>query len=195
MAYIHDPEDITPQMSSNTTPAPNVVSASSSYSDYLPWRIFNHAGGAGNIIWLTFGVPTPLNPEWIKFDFGVGNLHVINIKYIMVNIGAEAGVGDLNNPRDWLLQGSNNDADWTTLDSQEDITWVIDEVKTFYFASPTGLAYRYCRLLITDYNPAGYPYLAMAEMELFESLEAGPADYLVQYRRVRRPGYVAGKIV
>lgn len=188
MAYTHDPNDITAGMTTSNTPSPNVVYESSYYGDYRGWKAFDHV--AGEYKWLTFSLPTPAAPQWIKFDFGEGHQYNFDVKYIMVNQGSAAGVGNNDNPRDWLLQASNDDINWVTLDSQADITWVIDEVKEFFFSNSNS--YRYLRLYITDYNPAGYNYLALSEFEILETPTALPADRLVQYRRTRRPGPVAG---
>lgn len=191
MAYEHDPGDITVQMTSDAAPPPNVTSASSYTTVYGAWRAFDHIQGVNPSNWCTFSLPTPQAPQWLQFDFGAGITHVVN-RYKGTNVGAWAGVDGLDTPRDWLFQGSNDpNIGWDTLDSREDIEWVIDETKEFAFSN--SVDYRYYRLYITDYNPyAPYPLLLLGELELFEPIPAPPADRLVQYRRTRRPGPVAG---
>jgi hypothetical protein len=165
MSYVHDPNDLTPLMTSDTTPSPNVASASSSYATYLAWRAFDHVPSPipNYSIWLTFNYP-PNYVTWLQFDFGAGHAQVVN-RYRMTNIGAAAGVSNGDNPRDWLFQGYNGSS-WDTLDSRADIEWVVDETKEFSFSN--AVAYEKYRIYITEINVyAPYPYLAIAELELF----------------------------
>lgn len=138
MAYVHDPDDITEDMTSNTTPSPNVTSASTELgAGYRAWNGFDH--DAVNM-WGTAN-PTSL-PEWLQFDFGAGNSWIVT-KYKLTGNFWEGP----NSPGAWKFQGSNNGVDWVDLDTRSGQTWVAQETKTFNFSNST--AYRYYRLYVT----------------------------------------------
>ena len=167
--YSHNADDVTPEMTSSSAPAPNVVSASSQVSDwYGAWRAFKHA--VGSDYWLTSGVPT----GWIKFDLGAGNASVVS-SYTLSN--STVGGNENQAPKTWTLQGSNDDSNWDVLDTQTDApTWTASEMRTYPFANST--AYRYYKIDITV-NQGAAIYLAIGEIELISSSEDISGDLAV----------------
>lgn len=158
--YVHNSDDLTPLMTSNTSPSPNVASASSEYSSiYAAWKAFNHLSDVDTTRWLT-----TIKPAWLKFDFGVGNSEVV-VRY---TISAEDSSSRMDQyPKTWTLQGSNNDSDWTVLDTQTNVTtWFAKEMRIYGFSNE--IVYRYYKLNITENN--GSTYLAIGEFELMGAL-------------------------
>ena len=144
--------DITPNMTSGTAPSPNVVTFSSSYGpgnpSYLGYKAFD--GDVGTY-WNMDSSSGTSAGQWIKFDFGSGNTHMV-IKcriYNQVNHGLNA----------FKIQGSNNDSDWTDIYSDNCVNaqgW-----NEFTFTNTT--AYRYYKLLcVSGYNATN---LAIFEVE------------------------------
>lgn len=156
-SYVHNPDDITPLMTSDTAPSPNVVSASSNLSNYPPYGAFTHtANSAVGQVWVT---DTDITTGWIKFDFGVGNTHRV-IKY---TVSAYDGANIARSPKTWTLQGSNNDSDWDVLDTQTNVAaWIDLEMRTYSFSNTT--AYRYYKMDFTA-NQGGTTYLIIGEIE------------------------------
>lgn len=153
--------DLIPIMTSNTTPS-GVASASSEF----------HAGTSAykaldddstNTYWLgsNGGV------DWLKYDFGSGNLKKIAKYTLRMNTIPEPNRA----PKNWTFEGSNNDSDWDILDTQTNqINWGSGERRDFIFANVTF--YRYYRLNVTANNgDATYTQVRDMEMmakELFE---------------------------
>ena len=141
--------DILPAMTSNSTPFPFVVNATSCLvePDYSPYKAFDDSADGK---WVSVGAPT--FPQWIKIDIGAS---YTVIKYtITSNLAADS-------PKDWEYQGSNNNSSWTTLNIQNNISFAAAEKKTYTFSNPT--AYRYYRLLVVNFN--GGFQLQIVEME------------------------------
>ena len=154
--YVHNPNDLTTEMTANDVPSPNVVSASTNYHTMLPWEAFSHVVDPYGNCWATSGVPT----GWLKFDFGSGNSGIAGTYTVTC--------GDGNNltraPKTWTLQGSNNDTDWDVLDTQTNVpAWTaLGEMRIYSISSPA--AYRYYKLDITGNH--GNAYLIVGEVEL-----------------------------
>lgn len=161
-AYTHDENDLTVQMTGDSSPPPFITTCSPDGTQPAYWA-FDHTADVH--CWLTFHLPTPSSTQWVGFDFGADGLQVIT-SYKMTVCDAPCGVSNLNNPRDWHFLGSLNDVDWTILDTHEDVEWQLGETKEFSFSN--SQAYRFYRLLVSDaniYTP--YPFLAVIELELF----------------------------
>jgi len=183
MSYTHDTDDITALMTAADAPSPNVVSDSSHYSETYPgWHAFDHA--AVQNAWVGGNGIDP--PIWVKFDFGSGNSHVVN-RYKITSSSYNAGEG---RPSEWKFQGSNDDNAWTDLDSRTGEYFTIEQTLEYAFSNLT--AYRYYRLYITAYYYYTNHYLVLSEIEFFEPVITAPNDRLVNYRRTRHPGLVAG---
>lgn len=153
--YVHNPDDLTPQMTSNSAPSPNIVSASSTYHIGEEYYCFNHdpvvywVASSGNIT------------GWIKFDFGSGNEHKVN-EYLMA---AHDYGHSTTSPKSWTFQGSNDDSTWTTLDTQTNqALWDAKEMRTYAFTN--NVAYRYFKIDVTE-NQGSTDLLRLGEIELY----------------------------
>ena len=132
---------VTPEMTANDAPSPNVASASTEYNgDYQAWEAFDHVSDSGSDSWIT---TSGTKTGWVKLDFGNGNGKTIT-KYTLTSRLDET----TSAPKSWVFEGSNNDSDWDELDSQSDITdWSNNETKSFEIDNETS--YRYVRLSIS----------------------------------------------
>jgi len=150
----HLGEDITPPMTSNTSPSPYNVTASSRFSGYEEWKAFNHNHGASDI-WVANGFS-----GWIQFDFGSP---VTISKYA---IQARNNVNAIYaTPRDWTLKGSNDGANFTVLDSHvlaNTPQWSPNERREFILSAP--VTYRYYRIDGSVDSKWG-AYMAIGEIE------------------------------
>jgi len=98
-------------------------------------------------------------PDWLKYDFGVGNTETIT----QYRLFAPDLATDIYNLKNWTFQGSNNDADWDTLDTQTNVVWVQDTWYAYPISNST--AYRYYKLVITA-NFGANNYGLVQEMEM-----------------------------
>ena len=178
MAYTHDPLDITPTMTANNAPSPNVASASSEHSSpYSPWYAFDdyQPSGSPSDCWSTAYLTTT---GWLKFDFGSGNTKVV--KSYKITTRAYQGGTDAKDsaPKIWTLQGSNNNSDWTTVDTVTNYAGWTTYNETKEFICDAQGSYRYYMLNVTANNGSA-SYLCIGELELFS-----PPDAAVWLRRI-----------
>ncbi|MGG3504995.1 discoidin domain-containing protein [Paenibacillus lautus] len=140
-------------MTSNSTPSPYVVSASSADPNYPAYLAFDGVNATVTDCWVC-----PSNSGWLKIDLGtqiaVGN-YEIEKGY---RFAADA-------PKEWTFEGSNNDADWTILDTQTNqINWTNGEKRSYMIANP--MSFRYYRVsVVTSENS---PYLTIGALNLLE---------------------------
>lgn len=114
-------------MTSNTAPAPYVISGSSDFGAGL--EIF-HAFSTGQS-WAQIGTP-----QWLKID--LGSPKALTSYSIQSRIDSLA-----HQPTAWTLQGSNDDSTWTTVDTRSGIATVaVGAIIGTWTASGT---YRYWR--------------------------------------------------
>jgi hypothetical protein len=155
------------QMTADNAPSPNIVSASSSFTGWAPWRVFNRTINNTTVDgWFTASGNTT---GWIQYNFGAGNAKVIG-GYSIIGIQADrTGVdNDMEVAKDWTLQGSNDGATWTILDTQTNQNgWKVGAKNYYYFENQT--AYQYWRLNITANNGSAV-IVGVAEIELLPSL-------------------------
>lgn len=149
--------DITPIMTSNTTPSPYVVSASSEFNaGYKAWNAFdNTVNDSTSDGWVSSASPN----QWLKIDFNKST--VIN-SYEITNRGY---AGDVKIPKSWILQGSNDDLTWKDLDTRtnEFVEQTPMSKKMFKCGRH---AYRYYRLYINEYhNPSSY--ISIGQLRFF----------------------------
>lgn len=102
--------------------------------------------------WWSYTTPYP---HWIEYDLGSGVTKVA-ASYAIMGCSNANFLG-------WNFQGSNDNSNWTTLDSRTGISLLNGSFTTFTFTNST--AYRYYRLLMTDYVPWG----RLKEIEMYES--------------------------
>ncbi len=111
-------------MTSNSVPSPNVISASSTFTGHNPWEAFE--GNTGGNAWAS----NAAEPNWLKWDAGAGNANSVD------RVDLAIGLAGSYNPIDWAVEGSNNDSDWTELSSYTghtitDFGGGTDQVTTF----------------------------------------------------------------
>lgn len=159
--YSHNTRDITPQMTSENTPSPCIVSTTSEDAGQEGWKAFTHTTNDGG--WQTGEGYSGAHPASIIFDLGEGNAKSVSDYTLTSSPDAS---------KSWSLYGSNNNTDWTLLDSQSSINFGMDypnqddpAMISFNIASPAS--YRYYKITETLYDSYG----GFAEIELIE--EAG----------------------
>lgn len=150
--------DVTPIMTSNTTPSPYVVSATSTNTE--PYKMFDND-------------PDTFYRSGINFTTGT----------ICIDMGSEVVVDcySLNNNYNaalysmntWTLEGSNDNSEWTVLHSVSSKNdWVLNETYSYFFAN--NQAYRYYRINCTAKN--GSNSICISEMKLYQSQDT---EYVV----------------
>ena len=159
--YAHNSNDLTPVMTSNTTPSPVVVSASTEYnSSYAAWKAFDHLGGTSG--WAS----TVGNTGWLKVYSG-GDLWTVT--YYTITSCTDSLVAMA---KDWTLQGSTDNNSWVTLDTRtSQISWASDDMRTYAITSPGN--YSYYKLDITD-NCGNPDATEVGELELVGTIYVAP---------------------
>lgn len=99
--------DITPLMTSDTTPAPYITSADTSFGATSPWKALDNT----TAYWYT-SVSTPVDVtlgHWWKLNFGtqkfIGKIALKSFPYS----------GTVHTIKDFIVWGSNNNSTWTEL--------------------------------------------------------------------------------
>ena len=131
-------------MTSNTTPVPFVVSASSFVnSTYPAWKAFSGVYNNDADSWVSSSNDTN---KWIKIDFG-------SIKKVNKTILRQRKVNSTTTaPKDFILYGSNDDITYNKIHEVNNLKWEIGENKTFSFNS---VSYRFYRLNILSTTDGG----------------------------------------
>lgn len=150
---------VNPEMTSNVTPSPYIVSCSSAYSDtYEGWKAFNGTTIDGDDAWMTANGTVS---GWLSIDLNAPT--IVNCYRLAArNI---AGGGSFC-PRDWTFEGSNNNLNWDILDTRVFVMFQDYETKTFAFQNNTP--YRYYRINITS-NWTGTDYISIGELTLYQT--------------------------
>jgi len=166
-------------MTSNSAPAPYVVSRSSVYnSTYEGWKAFNQTNTDNTDCWATVNGTTT---GWLAYDTG-RNTRVDY--YRLASRNHTDGI--TSSPRDWTFEGSNNNVDWEVIDTQTEQTFDNAEEKTYYLSSPVW--YRYFRINVTANN--GHSYLCIAEFSFGETMRLALPKDIVGNERVGGNGVV-----
>lgn len=133
-------------MTTNSSDAPFVASASSSFSaSFLPYKAFDGVVGASGTNWLGTGNGV----DWLQLDTGNASGYLLASYAIAVNTQPEP----TRAPKNWTMQGSNDGSSWTTLDTQTNQTgWTSGQTRTFTIGTPGTTFYRYFRVNITANN-------------------------------------------
>lgn len=159
--------DVTPQMTSQNTPAPYSASASNNASASMSgWKVFDHDKTNTLNAWST---DSWTYAGWVQFDFGAGNEKAIG-KYAVTSIN-HAGAASANSPKNWIFQGSQNGSTWVNLDTRNNVTgWLAAETKEFMFDNSTK--YRYYRINVSSGQTSNQA-ICIQELEMMESLSSG----------------------
>lgn len=135
-------KNITPKMTSNTTPAPYVISGTNFWSTGYDGKYAFDGLTGGTYTAFTGSTGT------LIIDFGANNLKKV-CKYIYVPIPS----GTTRNAKSWTFEGSNDSVSWTILDTRpSEINWAAGEARGYEFNNNTG--YRYYKLNVTANNGA-----------------------------------------
>lgn len=152
--------DVTPKMTSNTTPTPYVASASSVYGNearYYAYRAFNGTSVDANDAWLSAGIATP---QYIMLDFGTPT--TVDTVTMLINNPNASTVA----PKDFTVQGSNNGTDFTIIKAFSETSWTSNVLKTLQLGA--SVTYRYFKVNITSNN--GYSgYVGISQLRLLSS--------------------------
>ena len=149
---------VVPVMTSNTAPS-GVVSASSNYPDYEPYKAFRRSNVTGG--WMTSSGNT-VN-AYIQYQF----LEPKVIGRIVVYNMADADTDDIA-CRKFVLQGSNNGTSFSDLVVCEITS--SDPGARFAFEVENGTAYQYYRLTVKEVY--GDYYVGFGEIDLMEKYVA-----------------------
>jgi hypothetical protein len=141
-------------LTSNTTPAPFVASASDEIpstagdplSGGLAWNAFS---GNVNYIWHANG-----SAAWIQIDFGPGAAFRVASYEISVENFSNQLFPD-RDPVNWTVEGSNNLIDWDVLDTVSGQTWGSFfnpgvPARRSYTCDVVGAGHRYLKLNISQ---------------------------------------------
>jgi len=150
-------------MTSHTTPAPLIASASSEYSggSYPAWKAFNYVNNAHTDCWLSLsGQPMP---QWVQLNLKSSSFV---ISYAITT--ANEATSRVSNPRDWYFQGSYDGFNFVTIDTQVNQTALSQNVRTVYtIPEANRRAFSCYRLYITANN--GGTYVDIGKLELLNN--------------------------
>ncbi|GAK42068.1 hypothetical protein TCA2_4560 [Paenibacillus sp. TCA20] len=154
-----------PAMTSNSTPAPYLVEASSvltGASNYQPWKAFNKTVTDYTDSWISDD-----KVGWVSIDLGSsGSKKISEYSVTCRNWNDSQADKETTAPKSWTFEGSNDNANWAILDTQvNQISWTKAQKRSFKISN-SGI-YRYYRLNISDNN--GAYYVAIGEIGLIEA--------------------------
>lgn len=163
-------EDFAPHnMTTPSTPAPYVVSASSDYYGLQGRYAFDGA----TTYWLSVGVT-----GWLKLDVGDGYEAILDNYNIKVNSIPEPNRA----PKDWTMQGSVDNLNWDILDTRTgETSWLNGESRNFVCSSKGGY-YRYFKVDIT-LNNGDASYSQIQELYLYGTYIPSWTSYLKNKKR------------
>lgn len=121
ISVIPDIFQATPVMTSNTAPAGNTVSASSTYTTYTAYRAFDASPTVGNKYansWVSAAAPTEAAPQWIAIALSAAT--PINSYRLINRLHSSDANNDVTPAVSWKLQGSNDGSTWTDIHEVKD---------------------------------------------------------------------------
>ncbi|MBT1488406.1 discoidin domain-containing protein [Dickeya dianthicola] len=149
---------VVPVMTSASTPAGYVASASSAYNaSYAAYYAFD--GSVSMNGWISANAPTAAAPQWLEIELP-SQTQITG--YIITN--PNLTIGGLASPKSWLLQGSNDGSVWTTIHSVSNNTNNTADIDQEF---PLSVAANYSkyRLYITDRN-SSYSFVSVKKLKL-----------------------------
>ena len=127
-----------PKMTSNNSPSPYVVTASSYYSyNFSPYCAFDNQSGTA---WASKANES--NP-WIKIDIGSS----IALTTLRITSTYENSVATK-----FVIEGSNDDVNYITLRNYSTSSWNPSTTRDIHFDEDKSGCYRYIKITITNYN-------------------------------------------
>jgi len=155
--------NVTPKMTSNTTPSPFTVTASSSYnSTYPPWKAFSHTNVDAYDSWVTANGQTT---GWLTIDMG-SKVKINTFKITSRNYSDS----NQTSPKDFSLLGSNDGIEFATLKVvTNEVTWGMNMSKSYLLNEDVD--YRYYKLNITAINGRSYVAIGLLEFLYKEVIE------------------------
>lgn len=161
--------NVTPVMTSNTTPAPYVVSSSdyNSTTQYI-WNAFNNDGNTGSNFWHS----TTGQGHWVKIDFGsVIKINAFSIMSYPLITSA---------PKSFILYGSNDNITYEKIiEFNNEILWSAYEVRLFKLLS--SVLFRYYR--INFFADNGYNAIVLSELKFWQ--DDGAIEYVTNRKASR----------
>jgi F5/8 type C domain. len=140
-------------MTTNTTPAPYVASASSEYSGMGAWKAFNGTLANSDDRWRS----TSQTNAWIKLDFGLSK--PVNRVKITAPSSSTVLAGQ---PLEFFIEGSNDNNEWSRVVSVATTSFTASEVREFEF--DVNANYRFYRLTPTK-SQGSATYYNIGEIE------------------------------
>ena len=146
-------------MTSNTSPAPYVVTSSNELAGYLGFNAFDSSEAS-----LAHSNDSLVAiPYWIKIDLGAPQ-YVARYKYQARN------VGPYHCWKSWILEGSNDNAAWTLVDTVVgEPDFAISEIRWYDCDAPN--TFRYWSWSVTQTGGISGTYAEAATLELWGYLE------------------------
>ena len=164
MAFVRNPNNIIPIMTSNTSPSGYIASASSEFSSsYAAWKAFNGSNSAGSNMedsWMTQQYTTT---GWLAIELPTAK--VIDTYTIAV----PNWPGITRKPVGWTFDGWNGSAYVTLQTVTAQYTWPVDVSRTYICSNAT--AYKKYRINVTEGGTDG---LFIGEFELIPKLGVQP---------------------
>lgn len=146
--------DVTPKMTSNTTPSPYKIERSGAYNaSYEAWLVFDGIEFGVNNRWVS---DSP-SSGWISLDFGIPKrIQGYSIRCIDSTDTRQA-------PKNWTFEGWNG-SQWIVLDTRtNEISWKQNENRIYIFENDSYFTkYRINITATNGSNPS------ITEMKLFE---------------------------
>ena len=153
--------DITPVMTSNNTPSPYVVTASSVLnSTYQPYRVFD--SNSNTIYHSALGAQ-----QWIKIDFGS------IMKISAFSMSATTDMSFNGTPKYFILYGSNDDLIYEKIHQEEnEINWIAGETRLYKLSQE--VSFRYYKLSIV--STVTYNYVTITEIGFYQDDGITPTE-------------------
>lgn len=142
------------KMTSNTAPAPFVVSASSVYNTTYPaWKAFNGTNSGETDSWISLNTVT----GWLQINYG-SQKRVNKVSITSRNV---ASTSVSSSPKDFNILGSNDGINFTMLGQfKNEVNWGINETRDFRFINNNY--YQYYKIDILSNN--GLPAVSIGEL-------------------------------
>lgn len=159
------------KMTSNTTPAPFVASASSSYSTtYSAWKAFNGTTIDNADAWIT---ADGAKAGWVQIDLGkrtkISKVLIKNRNHTVNPLDAVA-----TSPKDFNILGSDDGVNFKLILGVTNESWLNNESKQYHLGNI--YFYRYYRVEVLSNNGANYTAIGDILFSYIEALTEIPSS-------------------